>query len=487
MRRLFYLMLVLLWGASLFCVADSSPEVMIACGMFGIITTKPKRFDYRGFCVLGIHNDVRGGDSCGIFVDGKTEYAADKNNKFFYNFFQQSKVLNRLNKTQVAIGHCRKASVGLITVAQAQPIVFADADGNTEFVVMHNGTIYNYKELAEKYIPGVNIVGLTDSQVLANIIYRCGYDVLGEYIGGASFVFVDYRKDAKHPAVMFFRGESKEYSYSTTTKEERPMWYACDDERIVFSSLGTYIAAIMPKEATFDTKTNCLLAWEGDSLVVKKTYDRRNKTQTIPYAVTTYTSQANNWWEDDVDYTQANQNTLAKNLHPGQVVLTVLGTYTKDNIPLHGKVNISMYGYTSQFESGYFYPFWFWNGVMLYDEKCFQFLEAFTKNYGCAIEELEQNFPEILYYLSPYPQIDFVVGQKSKKLYSEYKSPCEWRNFNGDVIFFMGKFKHFIKDGYLDYSVKASNLEAVAWLNERTKNANIDFNKILDWFAEENE
>jgi len=162
-----------------------------------------------------------------------------------------------------------------------------------------------------------------------------------------------------------------------------------------------------------------------------------------------------------------------------------LGTYTKDNIPLHGKVNISMYGYTSQFESGRFHQFWFGNGVMLYDEKCFQFLEEFTNDYGCAIEEIEQNFPECLYYLSPYPRMDFVVGQKSKKLFTEYKSPWEWENFNGDVIFFMGKFKHFIKDGYLSYSVKASNLEAVAWLNEKTKNANIDFNKILDWFGNE--
>lgn len=484
MKRILYIALALFWGSALFL--NNHPEVTIACGMFGIITAKPKRFDYRGFCVLGIHNDVRGGDSCGVFVDGKTEYAADKVNKYFYNFFQQSKVLNKLNKTQVAIGHCRKASVGLITVAQAQPIVFKDAEGNTEFVVMHNGTIHNYGELAKTYIPNVPINGLTDSQVLANIIYRCGYDVLGEYIGGASFVFVDYRKNPKRPEVMFFRGESKEYSYSATTKEERPMFYACDDERIVFSSLGTYIAAIMPKEETFSTNPNCLLAWEGDSLVVKKTYDRRNCTQNIPYAVSTY-NHSGSWWEDDVDYGQVNQNTIAKNLHPGQVTLTSLGTYTKDNIPLHGQVNISMYGYTSEYATGYFTPFWFWNGIMLYNEKCFHFLETFARTYGCAPEELEQNFPECLFYLSPYPQVDLTVGQKRSKLYTDYITPWEWESYDGDIIFFMGKFKHFIKNGFVDYSVKASNSEAMAWLEKKIKETPIDFNKILDYLETQND
>ena len=81
------------------------------CGIFGIITPKPRKFDLRAFCVLGVNNDSRGGDSCGVFIDKKYEYGVNEF-KFFYNFFPRSKVLNSVTKCQVALGHCRKASVG---------------------------------------------------------------------------------------------------------------------------------------------------------------------------------------------------------------------------------------------------------------------------------------------------------------------------------------------------------------------------------------
>ena len=44
------------------------------CGIYGIINKDPETLDYATFCCLGLANDLRGGDSCGIFFDGKTEY-----------------------------------------------------------------------------------------------------------------------------------------------------------------------------------------------------------------------------------------------------------------------------------------------------------------------------------------------------------------------------------------------------------------------------
>ena len=35
------------------------------CGIWGIVNTRPRKFDYTTFCTLGIANDTRGGDSCG--------------------------------------------------------------------------------------------------------------------------------------------------------------------------------------------------------------------------------------------------------------------------------------------------------------------------------------------------------------------------------------------------------------------------------------
>ena len=102
------------------------------CGIFGIITPKPRKFDLRAFCVLGVNNDSRGGDSCGVFIDKKYEYGVNEF-KFFYNFFPRSKVLNSVTKCQVALGHCRKASVGAINAATAQPVVIKDGNGAVSY------------------------------------------------------------------------------------------------------------------------------------------------------------------------------------------------------------------------------------------------------------------------------------------------------------------------------------------------------------------
>ena len=47
------------------------------CGIFGIINTKKTKLDKKCFNVLGINNDSRGGDSCGIFIDGEVEYGVN--------------------------------------------------------------------------------------------------------------------------------------------------------------------------------------------------------------------------------------------------------------------------------------------------------------------------------------------------------------------------------------------------------------------------
>lgn len=55
------------------------------CGIFGIINKKKSDFDKTTFNVLGINNDTRGGDSCGVFIDGRYEYGVD--DKSYYEEF----------------------------------------------------------------------------------------------------------------------------------------------------------------------------------------------------------------------------------------------------------------------------------------------------------------------------------------------------------------------------------------------------------------
>ena len=162
------------------------------CGIFGMISRKTKPFNKRAFCTMGVRNDSRGGDSCGVFIDGLVEYGVDKQ-KTFISFFRDSKILDTTTECKVALGHCRKASVGKVSLETAQPVVLYNEQGFIDYVLIHNGTVYNYQELAKKYIPDVDITGLTDSQVMARLFYYMGYDCLDEYNGGAVFVIHDYR------------------------------------------------------------------------------------------------------------------------------------------------------------------------------------------------------------------------------------------------------------------------------------------------------
>jgi glucosamine 6-phosphate synthetase-like amidotransferase/phosphosugar isomerase protein len=155
------------------------------CGLYGIINNGPKPFRKDIFTVLGITNDRRGGDSCGVFIDDRVEYGIDQR-ALFENFFWDCDLLNNTEVCEIALGHDRKASIGGITVEKAHPILIKNDEGKIEFVLIHNGTIHNYEELAKEYIPDIDCSKMSDSQVLALILYHKGFEVLDKYNGGTA-------------------------------------------------------------------------------------------------------------------------------------------------------------------------------------------------------------------------------------------------------------------------------------------------------------
>ena len=67
------------------------------CGIWGIINTKKSRFNKQLFNILGTHNDSRGGDSCGIFIDGNAEYGIDTL-KLYSKFLKTSNILKTMEQ-----------------------------------------------------------------------------------------------------------------------------------------------------------------------------------------------------------------------------------------------------------------------------------------------------------------------------------------------------------------------------------------------------
>ena len=264
------------------------------CGLFGILTKEKVNVDKRAIATLGFVNDARGGDACGLFIDGQIEYGTEGKNVNFYNFFQQSELFKSASKANVVLGHCRKASVGGKSADKAQPIVIKEGD-DIKFVLLHNGTIKNYTDLAKKYIPDVDITGLSDSQVMARIFYDAGYDCLAEYNGGAVFVTADYRTEK--PEIRLWRGWSKDYSYSKEISAERPLFLVMFNNRLVFSSIGEALQCLYPDLEVKTVKQNSLCLFRDGKLYIEREFDRSNciQTPTTSYAGSSY-------YGDDRDY-----------------------------------------------------------------------------------------------------------------------------------------------------------------------------------------
>lgn len=369
------------------------------CGIAGIVNQTPREFDYSTFCTLGIANDSRGGDSCGVFIDGKYDYGVNET-KLFSSYLLNSTLLDETKTSQIALLHCRKASVGAISKETAQPVVLIEG-GVVKFVVIHNGTIYNYKELAEKYIPDVNIIGLTDSQVMARIFYYSGYDVLDEYNGGSVFVIVDYRN--KSPKILMFKGASKRYDSSVEIEEERPLYFCIDKNKkeLVFSSIASYLFALRKDCTIYSVRRNELLEFTGSHLVTIHKYPREKCIQTKKVIVTntynpctcgTFTKKWSRY-----DYSYFNNDLV----YDTYITCDIIdNTYTYRGKLITGKLHINKYGHVFETKQKKGMDVWFFNGVALKNKACFNFLTSLLKETNLSDTEFNKKFENLIRYLS---------------------------------------------------------------------------------------
>lgn len=417
-------------------------ERYIICGIFGYVKSKPEPFDFMEFCTLGVHNDTRGKDSVGIYIDGESEYYCKGANKsLFSDFIPESRLLQSVTTAQVAYGHDRAASVGDVSVKTAQPVILRDDDGKIEYVLMHNGTIHNYKELARKYIPDVNISGLTDSQVMARIFFNSGYGALGEYNGGAVFAIIDYREET--PKYLFWRGYSKKSQYSVqNTQEERPLFFLKSDGELMFSSLNTYLKAFRRKANSLVPTPNVLISYNPATQEFKsiEEYDRSSCFQDKPYCSSCTT-------------TATVSHTYAPSYHTGAYsndyvyADTASGLCYANGALMHGKYRLSDYGYVNPTGSMSANDMWFWQGVLLKNQEAFMYLEKFCDETNISKEEMGKWYAELVRYLSPYPYM-LMIKNGISTMY-KVNDPAGSVEYTGDVCYpFMSYMKTYFNGIY---------------------------------------
>lgn len=358
------------------------------CGIWAIINKEIEPFDYQSFCTLGCANDSRGGDSCGIFIDGKAEYGIDKK-KYFEAFFWSSELLNNTKEALIALGHDRKASVGGITLEKAHPIIITEKDEEDhdviKFVMIHNGTVHDYEALAKKYIPDIDIKGMSDSQVLARLLYYSGFDFLAEYNGGAAFVAVDYR--GKEPLVLIWRGESKKFSTSTELEEERPLYCNLNNGRLVISSIPSYLHIV--DGDCYVVPANKVLTYQNDKLIILQEIDRSKAQQ-----------------NKKIEY-----NSYYGNYNGGGNVYRYLRCLPTDNIYMVGNdkadgvLRMTNFGrilnkYDSASSVEQQHIIFFFNGIALRDRKAYGFLCKAWKRTKMNLETFTATYQNLIRYFS---------------------------------------------------------------------------------------
>lgn len=365
------------------------------CGIWSIINQGPEQFDYQSFCTLGIANDRRGGDSCGIFIDGKVEYGITTKAKF-EDFFWSSELLNTIETATIALGHDRKASVGGVSLDKAHPIIIKEkVEGTDEevikFVLVHNGTIHNYEDLAKKYIPDVDIKNMSDSQVIARLLYYAGFDWLAEYNGGAAFIAVDYR--GEEPEVLLWRGESKKYSTDKEMEEERPLYCNLENNRLVVSSIPSYLHVVDGN--CYMVPANKVLIYKEGKLFIVQEIDRSKAQQNKTYDWVKY--NGNN------SYSHGSNNTT--NTVRYLVVNEYDNTYKIGTILADGYLRISTYGriltkYDTSPTGEPPHQIYFFNGIALIDRKAYVFLCKAWKRTKLTLDEFTLMYQNMIRYFS---------------------------------------------------------------------------------------
>lgn len=413
------------------------------CGIFGRISVENKPLAKDKFNALGVINDSRGGDSCGIFFDGHVEYGF-KDTKYYSDFLLDSKLLKQTHETKVSIGHCRKASIGDISLSTAQPVCITDQNGNIEFVLIHNGTIYNYEDLAKKYIPNIDIKWLTDSQVMARIFYYTGYNALAEYDGAAVFVIIDYRDQPQNlPRVFMYKGASKLYENSKDETTERPLYVLFNEEELWFSSIAPMLDAILYPQSCLSITPNMLIELkhsEKIELISIMTVDRSKCIQSKKYTyATSYNNYGKyNYYDNHYDYSEGNKNTGGKfgNFEKAQkpikgvdnktVWVVDSDTNVKDRMCIHedglyrinkelahGKFNLSRFGYiyiNVQNDSYYFFQ-----GRLLPNEKILNMLLTVCEHFNLKPIDLDAEFSEVIDKYSYIPVVNIVEDRQTKE------------------------------------------------------------------------
>lgn len=453
------------------------------CGIAGYIGNN---FNKYKFNTLGLYNDSRGGDSCGIFInnDGVNSvyYGHDKT-KLYKNFVELGGLKDvNLESPNFALLHCRKASVGGISLATAQPVVIRNAQNEVVFAMIHNGTLVNYKDLANKYSVEFELTE-TDSQIFCKTVYAAGYGVLAEYDGAGAFVFWDSRDG--DDTIKIFKGASQFYEDDNNLYIERPLYCMSQEDSFWFSSMEESLNFINDENVKVENVAhNKLITIKNGNIISEIPIDRSKRKQSEKLAINwekqkrensgrhipsyRYGDYYGDWpdsWDEEYTPNQSYQYIKTdKILNPGyipkdKIYLNWNCLYYYNGEPCDGEIESTPSGYTCQ-SSIAKQKYYFVMGVLM----------SSYFDYLCATQYVLQNFQMtedecIEMYLAPYSPspVPWIMEDSAANKFIEL---YEYDEISKDIKLFSGNFeplfeysatRYFVANGEITSYNKSNN------------------------------
>ncbi len=141
------------------------------CGVLGIYDKKGELSDIVNSTYYGLYAlQHRGQESCGMAINDNGIITKYRDLGLVNEVFTKE-VMAHLPKGQMSVGHCRYATTGIQTRANAQPLVIRHIKGN--LALAHNGNLTNASELREEIeLSGGVFHATSDTEAIAYTIIK---------------------------------------------------------------------------------------------------------------------------------------------------------------------------------------------------------------------------------------------------------------------------------------------------------------------------
>ena len=429
--------------------------------------------------ILTIAQDVRGGDGGGFFYKSSKGFKKVKGFprirpglQTFRTFVDRTPgictardlFINRLPSLDLEnlfIGHARKLTTGTLSYDNTHPIK-AFKNGNIELV--HNGTAWNYKDIAKKHNLGHCSF---DSKLFAKAVEK-GVEtkVFGEYKGSAACVWHD---KAMPQSLFFFRGKS------SSNQVQKPLFMLKTEDSLYLSSIesslktiqdlvgGGEISSVPQNKIYKATVKNGVL-----EVVIMHTITRAVETPVVGFKSPKKLSRALKTFYDEKPSNKGlrcchgmyyyNGKLLSSNMQVVQNQRYVDPTFIHDK-----GILVFKSGKGWKDSGGAFYKegvkeYWFYKGIMLRNKLCFE--EWYDTNATSTL---------VLSKYAKYPiwtrALDSDRERNSCVVFLDTNS----KPASGDVTFPFGDRSYLFLNGFLQSSEKASKRKRKKILSAQKK------------------